>query len=304
MAFFTVNFYEVSDSPRESMDEDGFKATMTFICAWSDRLTLAYELAGGATNINGTTFRVRPFDYPYAANPQTGLGTPPCVIGVEVEPLQGSKETINLAVSVGSSANVNPFGTYDLAMVTATFRVPPWKYLTNPESTTSETEYVSENLEPTAEFYTFPTQKLWWDEAHTIPLIQEEAPGLIVKMMEWTRTRHRVIQTHVDCVNLMGCVNKDPIVSDRFGFPFPAETLLYTSPRLEQIVMPDGVKCMDLVTKFMYREQGWNRFFRAGQTVQIPLEPTWTFEWKSLYDAAGHLLKPYPPADFKNLLWN
>lgn len=304
----TVTFHELANSPTESFDEDGFRAVMRFECAWTDRIDLAKQLVGSAFLQYGTTIRTDPFEYPYGSAGQVipgspvPLGTPPVVHGVEVEPLQDIK---------ASAGTVDTrFVTYVKAVVTATFRVPTWKKLPVPnttgQGTTGSYEWVTETLQPSAEFITMPNQKLWWDAAKTVPVDDQEAPGLLVKMEEWTRTRHRVIRTHPSVFDLIGCVNKDPVASEKYNRTFEPETLLYTPPRLEPIVMPDGTKAHDLVMKFAYRPVGWNRFWRSGVTQDPPEGPSTFKIWKPvpIYDDAGKPLNLYRPADFYPLLWS
>lgn len=301
----TVTFKEMAGSPKESFDDDGFKAVMTLMCAWPDRIDLAKQLAGSATLYpNGRTVRTDPYEYPYGTGGQPApgsgipLGTPPVVHGVEVEPLEGGNQA--------ALTTDNRFGTYAQAVVRATFKVPTWKKLQAPASLNpggpATYEYVSESLEPSAEFITMPGRKLWWDQAKTKPVSDDEAPGLLVKMQEWTRTRHRVIRPHSSITDLMGCCNDAPITSEKYGLTFAAETLLYTQPNFVEVVMPDGTKCQDLVMRFMYRPAGWNRFWRAGETQEGPAGGA-IWQPQPVYDNAGRILKMYKPQPFDDLLW-
>lgn len=302
----TVTFYELANSPRETFDEDGFKAVMSFECAWTDRIELAKQLAGGATLFpDGRTRRIDPFEYPYGTSGQVPpgtsapLGTAPVCVGVEVEPLADSRQSQNTDTR---------FSSYSKAIVAATFRVPTWKRLAVPTTSGGQAgdyEWVTETLEPSAEFITMPNQKLWWNAAKTEPVAESEAPGFLVKMMEWTRTRHRVIRPHASVFDLQGCVNDSVLSSEKFNRQFAAETLLYVPPRLEPVVMPDGTKAHDLVMRFLYRAEGWNKFWHAGKTEEGPgtgdiWRPVPVYADRT---TPGRPLALYKPQPFDDLLW-
>lgn len=302
---FTIDWHESDQSPRETFDEDGFKATMEAICAWRDRVQLAKEFAGNVYQTFDRTVRTDPWTYPYGMSGQivpgnpVPLGTPPVVMGVEVFPLEGGKLT--------ASTSDDRLATYEKAKLLVTFRVPTWKKLLNPIAQAAgqtNYEYVSEQLEPSAEFLTMPGAKLWWDAAKTLPVSDEEAPGRIIRMMEWTRTRHRVIKLAPAIFDFAGCTNSKAVESERYGRSFASETLLYRPPRLEPVVMPDGTKCWDIVMTFSYRQEGWNKYWHAGETQPAEAgSPGAVWKPVPIFDNAGLQLRQYPLKDFEPLLW-
>jgi hypothetical protein len=281
----TIAFNERQDSPKEAMTDEGFVAVMTVDCAWADRVKLARQLMGGAKLQGSSMIREDPARWPYYLDAWCQ--------DVQIKNEDGEK--IIVSPEYGTA-------TYTRAILEATFKRLKWRVCTL-SGGGSATEYISESIEPSAEFVTMPNQKLFWDALGNEELSENEGPGFLVRGMEWTLTRHRLITVPTSIMSLVGRVNSDACKVQTLkglrdvGAPeFAAETLLYNPPRITETNLPDGTRCYDVEMRFTWRPGGWNKFRKAGTATAGVWEP------QVIYTAGGGEMRLYKAEAFMNTL--
>jgi len=230
---------ELSGYPKENWDWNRLTATRKIICDWVDRYVVYQSYVGA--------------DYPY--DPVTGFNASGAYCtGGTIEPLE--------AKGLGA----NDIAIYEKALITLEYRVP------DPETGTPIRE---EGVGPTAalgsdsfssntEFLTLDHTDFQWATG-TKPLKPKEAPAKLIFSLNWTRTLENVVTPIAGglgevILENIGSVNDLPInAANTAGFTFPAETLLYTKPTINK----QGANSARVTLNFVYRPQGWNKFYRA-----------------------------------------
>lgn len=158
-------------------------------------------------------------------------------------------------------------------------------------------DLISESLEPTAEFVTVDHRQFRWNTALGPVLLEGEAPGLLVKGCNLVRTFYQLPSLPTDMLDLVGTCNSAPYVSTLLGVPFAAETLLFQPPTMNRTFTTTGTNGWTLQTKFAYKKQGWNKFWRAAaNSGQGAWENIWHINGTAAY-------KPYAPDDFSGYLF-
>lgn len=269
-AVITVAFEEIDNSPQESITAEGLVASRLLRCDWGDRFQLARELLGYSKDTGFTVTSYRPHRYPAASH------------------LFAQNISISGAGASGGSAAGDAAGNYNMTWAKADLSV---EYLPRTVDDADPRTMVSESVEPNAEFLTLPSKLLYWDAAAKEPLGADEAPGLVVRMMNWVVTHHNVRSLHADFWELIGHVNDAAVESKTFGFTLAAETLLYQAPSLSREITTDGAQAWRVTVRFSYRPDGWNLFFKAGSTTPV-----------AVYDKNGTQQYPYTRSDFTNLV--
>lgn len=263
-------FAELPGSPVEDYTDDGFRATREFKVPWTNRGAFAIAMRGTATSTGGRTIITRPQVYP--TFPKAAVN------GCRCGPFT------DRVTALGGDTTT---ATYDFAQVTVQYAAPKFD-IDGPEGET----YVTESLEPAAEFLTLSHEKLYWNNDQTNPLAETEAPQKLIRMCEWVYTINKVDKVPQATFSLIGYVNKNAITSRSLLVTFAAETLLYNPPRLSRSWTSDGNPTWTLEYRFTYRPEGWNRFYRRG--VKDP---------SFIYTAAGVILDVYGlSTDFTDLL--
>jgi hypothetical protein len=253
----SIPFRELDGSPTESWGPQGFTATRRLRCAWADRLLLAAELRGGVVSLNRVDTYFAPQSYPGFAAALVGQ--------VEIAPL-----------SAGIAAPLEEGNCYAEAVLTVRYEVPQ--------------ELTQEAIQPTLEFQTVPSQRLYWDAAHTQQLGAEQAPALLRLSLAITRKRRQLVNLPQAFWELSGHTNMNPVRFDRLG-TFAAGHLLYQPGPLDRVKISDGLLGYDATLLFSFRAGGWNRFSQTGASAPQPI-----------YLENGQYYQPYPNADFNLLM--
>lgn len=270
-AAVTVDYVELDGSPKESIGENGFEATRELICPWDDRLTLAVQLSGDATAGAGAVTYTAAQRYP--RNPAASVAS------VAIAPFGGK------CLPEGGDTKV---AKYDYALLTTRYSIVDF----DSESGGDTEAFVSESLEPTAEFITLPGGIYKWGNTSGPWLTDEESPGFLVRGCDWVYTRHKMPFIPPATLSLVGYVNNAAIFSFSLGLTFAKETLLYQPPTLRRQRTASGVGAWELTYRFSYRPGTWNKFFRASS---VAFEPIWN-------DELGQVVKVYPLGDFLDLI--
>lgn len=158
------------------------------------------------------------------------------------------------------------------------------KYSTDPTR-----QLYSEELEPTAEFVRLDHRYFRW--ASGAPLSDGEAPGLLRKSLNLTRTYFQAAAVPAEVLTGIGKVHNANYTSTSLGLTFAAETLLFLPNPVQRQVSTAGSSGFNYAVKFAYKPETWNKFYRAN-----------TNSYESIYDLAGSVVKPYVPANLIALL--
>ena len=267
----TVSFEELSEpspSPlRESFSpEGGFEVERALKCDWDDRLDLARELLGHVQTVGGQTIYTQPHRYP---DFETAIAD-----SVSIAPF---------GRNVSATSGSDPINDYESAVLGVHYAVPE-----NQDPTGQG--LVTESIEGAAEFITVPHEDLHWDNGTGALLKADEAPGQLIKMLEWVFVLHHVTNIPSEVFDLVGRCNSTAITSVVLGKEFGVETLLYNPPSLRREITTDGVGAWELTFRFTWRPGEWNKFPRAGKSVM-----------EHIYLSGGGIYRPYPTANLSVL---
>jgi len=158
---------------------------------------------------------------------------------------------------------------------------------------TKTADIITESLEPTAEFLTLDHKQFAWGSGNGDALLEEEAPGFLVRGIGFVRTSYYV-QPPLDgnLLALNGFINENPFSSTLLTLTFDAQTLLFCPPVVNRKVNSNGLQQFDVVKKWVYKPQGWNVYYRARDNA-----------WLNIYlRGAGTPHQSYPVGDISSLL--
>ena len=175
---------------------------------------------------------------------------------------------------------------YEVAIVSVTWSTK------KRESEDSEGNLFTETLEPNVEFLTQPHSKFRWGSQTGPPILESEAPGKQVYSLALSRTTQGLTSVPGAVLTLIGRVNQAAYTSPLLGLTFAAGTLLFMPSSLTFTVNTDLEATIDLTTKFAYKPDGWNKFWRAESE---------SYEEMFRSDT-GDAHVNYPEGDFSTLL--
>jgi hypothetical protein len=237
----------------ESFDLDGgMSNSVTLRCAWADRYDLLADIIEGRRG------------WPYGS-----LGP------VAAQAFSGScRPAQSEFVGFGQGC------VYSEALVTINY-------------STKIKDLVSETLEPTAEFLTLDYKLFRWTSLAGDVLQENEAPGQLQRGLNLVRKNYRLATIPNTVLTAIGLSNATAYTSALLGnMTFPEETLLYQPPTLDRTITLAGTEGFNLTTKFTFKPQGWNKFWRSK---------TQAYE-EIIVAETGVVFKPYPPGNFGSLL--
>lgn len=245
---------EEHGTPRETWTKDGFTCGAELRCAWSERHTIAADLLANRRPWPG----------------HAGWTYPARCSNVAIRPFPTDYTVVGQEI------------VYQHALLNVSY------------STAETTDLLSESLEPVVQFLTLDHRRFRWGAADGDPLLEEEAPGKLYKMVNLVRTFYNVEPPlHTDLINLAGTSN-DSLLSSVLlgGLTFAQGTLLYEPPSLQRTIKTDGSGFQFNITqKFAYKPQTWNKFWRAKSE-----------SWESIFDVdGGAAYENYPEADWSNI---
>lgn len=224
--YSTVDCAEENAQVTENADiENGWAASVTLRCAWTDRHALVADILG-----TGRTY------------PNTAFLNPPQAASAAIKPPDGDCGT-----TTGQSIN------YAYALVTINYS----------NNVQGGEDLVSESLEPTVEFMTEDHRRFRWGAANGDPLLENEAPGRQFHSLNLVRTLYNVTSMPSAVRSAMGGVNNATYSSALLGLSWAAETLLYHPPNLSRVIKTDGTDGWTLTMKFQDKPEGWNKYWRA-----------------------------------------
>lgn len=267
-----VECSRVPGYPKEDLSLFNLTAVDVLQCAWGDRIKLAEALVG--FKIGNTQYYPQEYNN-YTTTPLVGL----YVNNVKIEPV------------IGVEVSSEPLGKYTKAQLTITYGTTTYEF---PEP--EEETYISESIEPAAEFLTLSEKGLYWGTgANKVALEANEAPAKIIRLVDWVYTLHQVKTIPNWIWTLPGCINSGSVTSRRLNKTFAAETLLCGNPALSREVTSEGTKAWALTARMTYRPPGWNKWPRTAATGG-------DLSFESIYDSAGTAKKFYETASFGSIV--
>lgn len=158
----------------------------------------------------------------------------------------------------------------------------------------------TESFEPDIEFQKLDHKRFRWGADDGDPVLENETPGKQLKRMTLIRSYRRVPDPLPAILfDGAGKVNDADYTSTILGRTFAAETLLYVPPLPNRTISTSGTQGWDLTIKFMYKEEGWNMFWRqktlAYEEIHL-VEPPPSTPFSTEY-------KNFPVADFSSILF-
>ena len=254
-----VTRLELDGSGKLSLDGGGPVGERLFECDWADAVALAQKLRGIAGAFSGS----RPEAFPW-------MPTLFCT-GVHIE-------------GCGQTLGTSELIAYSRARLTA-------RYEPVEMDERAERLLVRERIVPSVEFVTMPAQKLFWDNVQKEPVAPEEAPGKLIRSLDWIYEIREMETLPAALLSLIGHVNQEAMRSPTLGWTFAAETLLFHLREPEREITTEGVQAWTVTYVFSYRPGGWNKFDRPGYDTP-----------QTMFDDDGDELKIYPLADFNQII--
>lgn len=188
------------------------------------------------------------------------------------------------AYGIGASGcDSQGFMAYKEVVITVNWEPPSDE---NPETE----DLINESIEPTTEFLTLDHEDFRWGSSTGDKLQEAEAPGKLVRGLDYVVTQYQVRRLPSAILSLTGCCNSMPFRTWTLGWSFGAETLLYQPPTLSRKITTDGADAWQVTHRLSYRSTGWNRFWRSK-----------TQSWESIYHKDGGLYKNFPLGNFQML---
>ena len=134
------------------------------------------------------------------------------------------------------------------------------------EYDTISTSLVSEELIPTVTYQTEDYRQFLWgaSDAAGVPLLENQAPGRPLYGMKLRRTLFNLPSIPAQVLTLVGKSNNADYVSSFLGLTFAEETLAFVPPSIRRTLSTGGGTGWNLVLNFMYKEDGWNRWWRGA----------------------------------------
>ena len=178
-----------------------------------------------------------------------------------------------------------------------TYRIPDGHDEPSPDQN-SQDIFVTENIEPSVEFLTIPTEKLFFDATATTAI--DVSPSLILVAADWIYTLHNLSAIPEGTFDLIGNTNREQHQSNKFNRTFEPETLLYNLPTLDPRINADGKQLYTITYRFTHRPVGWNNKIKPGEFlvedgVRSP-------KFVPIFTEDGDVYKFYPPKSFKSII--
>lgn len=231
-----IEFEELQGSPREFRDFNGFRHVRKLICAWESRHRLLNEfLLGGG--------QLYPYDSSTLSRAREGVAIP----------FPGS------AIDAKGISAPGAIVTYEKALITIVYLSPRPG---DPEDDGAG-QFIAERLEPSAEFLTLDHTRFRWGSGAGDHLNEQEAPGRLIKTLDYVFTRFDVDSIPGAALSLLGKVNNQILIANFLGVTFGTETLLFNPPSIERQVDTSGQMKMQIAYRFTYKPEGWNVFWRS-----------------------------------------
>lgn len=233
--------YEVHDSIDEDISEDGINCSVSLHCAANQRHLVARELMSTR------------HQWPYLPASLAPVAT---------------RVKIKLFPSVTTTDVTGQGLVYDMAVLGVTY-------------TTDIKDALSEELVPSVRFVRRDHRGYVWREPNDDldvnepgdPITEEEAPAVQEFNMVLVRTHYDIDlgSMPTNWKKYIGKVHNKTFTSPILQEEFEAGSLRFDTPRVSRTVRTDEKEQLNLQTRWAYREQGWNKFYRPASDTYEPI---------------------------------
>lgn len=181
-----------------------------------------------------------------------------------------------------------------------------WEHaIVTAEYGTDEVEdLISEEISPTAEILALDYKLFRWGANNGPAITKDEAPGQMVRGLEYVVTKYQVASVPAEALSLAGFVNSGsltPSSSGLSGWTFAAGSLMCQPAQIKRVIKSDGSAAWDITYKFIWKpnwtytggnwvQKGWNWYWRAATQTYV-----------QIYIAGGAVYNQYPSASFSTL---
>lgn len=257
-----TDVHEAEGSPQENFSaETGFNATVMLRVPWNDRYAVMDDILQN--------------QYTYPRCP-----------GSQCNALSGSCRPAPAPGQLVATGTGGSLAEYTEALLTILYS----QKIHRDEGGGPTPDVFAESIEPSAEFITLNPKKFRWGGPAGDKLEPEEAPGKLVVGFDYIQTRYNLTELPIGVLS-PGRVNDAVITARLLELDFPIETLLYHNSQPVRTISVNGLNKWMMMSRFGYREQGWNKFWRASPAG---------YEW--IYEAGGGIYRNFPLGDFTDIL--
>jgi len=286
-----IEFTDIAENRlEERFSDDGAVVIRRVQCKWSDRWLLQRDLRGYIVG----TIQYYPQRLDLGSGPNAadwiGSAAPLFVRRVSIKPYPITADDDEKLAELELEYGILPYS----GLPGGEGPVPP----------EGPTIYVTESLEPAAQYLTLPTDSVYINGK----LVEDtgiSVPARTMIMTDWVYTIHRMTSLLPAFFTAPGKVNAAAVSSITLGKIFAAETLLCGNPASVREITSDGVSTWTVTFRFTFNQEGWNKFpyWNPGTSGTTAYE----LEFGTLYNGTtGALtdrpLKPYPTGDFGEIL--
>lgn len=254
---------EMDSTAKEQWSATGINCTVDLRCPWAERHK---QLINILENAN-------PWPYPF----DDDFG--------EITSYALSASVQNLKAAGATEGQGN---SYEHAILTV-------NYGSLQSGGNGPSQLFTESLEPSGELLTLPAEFFSWtsdDTDGTDVLKEDEAPSKPVLACDYCVTYFRVAEIPISILTLVDHVNEANVFSASLGLTFPAETLLFQPPKVSRTVAAGSANLWTLDCRFSFRQNGWNKFWRAKE-----------LEWGQVYiKGTTTVYKSFPTGNFVGLV--
>lgn len=241
MAVFspTETCFEIPGTLIESLDQDGPKASVDLLCAWTDRWSLITDLL--------TTPRL----WPYSVG---GTYFPCYARSASARPVLSWDSVSDQSYNWEFAEVTVNYGVYDL----------------------EDRVVFSEEMVPGANAITLDPHGFRWGAANGDQLRDEEQVAYQDVVTTWRLTRYRLNAIPSFVYPLFGRCNDSTLVSPSTGQSFAAQRVMLNGWKAEQsrnVIFSGSDGKFDVTVEMLVRANSWNEFIRGntGQYTKIYL---------------------------------
>ena len=252
---FTVDHYEMAGYPRGVWQEGEFVGTRKLRCAWTDRAALVSDFSDTAN-----------MGWPYDNGPSDALARYAADFPV-------GKQGVDLT-------DVH-LATYEEAEVIV-------KYYTRGPTLIGGATLISERLQPDVTTKRVSPGFLRWDDNDGAVVREHEAPDYMLYGLSYIRKYHGLLTVPGWVLANVGTCNSNILGTYILGLSFPAETLKYIPPTIEDTVSMARITTFDVTTRYRYRPASWNKHWHQESAT-----------YRDLYVAGGDRWVRYPPVRYR-----
>lgn len=247
MGHILQDSFMLEGSPIETIDSSTFAVTakVEWQVPWARRAEMAF-------------YWMNPFTLP--PYPYSRQLVPIVPLSVDMAPFRNSATS-------SSVAGLSQLIDYEYAKVTVSFGPPKKASIERDISTRGGGDLISESIEPLDEFLTLNHENFVW-ASDGAPLEDGEDQGRMQIGLVYNFTRHNVDRVRPEFLLLSEHVNDKQITPlssmlRTMNHSFERGTLLYKPGQVSRSIDVAGKEKITVSMKFLWRQTGWNQFWRS-----------------------------------------